>query len=483
MKKSIEKQRIAEQKRLDDERSQEQRNINGQFATPFELASQIVEIAFAMNPDAQSCLEPACGTGSFLSALNGVFTGLQITAIEKDSAYCEVASRLWSSCSTAVVCCDFFDFAEHADSGFDLLVSNPPYSRHHHIPQSSKEKYQCVSKKLTGVKLSQLAGLHAHFILSGTSLLNEGGVGAWLIPAETFSVNFGKPIKDYLTSIASIERIHFFDESDLQFGDALVSSCVAFVRKKKQASKDRIVLTKGGTLNSPLLSMTLTADELRAIPKWQHAFRSIRTSKTVIGDLVRASRGVSSGDDKFFVKSRDEWHQLGITDDWLQPVLPPPRYLSVDVLTADDEGWPVETNRAMLRIDRSVKDEDMPDALRDYLSTCSEKSRSSYTLTHRKPWYSIERRDPAPIVCTYMSRSKSKPFRFIRNKTKAITTMAYLCVYPLAEMSEGELDSICECLQGIDAETLIACSREYGGGLRKLEPSELMEIPITLEEG
>ena len=59
--------------------------------------------------------------------------------------------------------------------------------------------------------------------------------------------------------------------------------------------------------------------------------------------------------------------------------------------------------------------------------------------------------------------------------------MAYLCIYPLREMSKQELDCLCAQLQSIDSETLIACSREYGGGLRKLEPGELLQVPVRFE--
>lgn len=357
----------------------------------------------------------------------------------------------------------------------------PPYSRHHHLNQESKDKYRAITKSLTGKELSQLAGLHAYFVLCGTHLLKEGGVGAWLIPSETFSVNFGKKIKQYLTSEASIERIHFFEESDLQFGDALVSSCVLFVRKTR-CNKDKTVeLTKGGSISKPKKEMTLPVRELASIPKWQHAFRGVELAGEPLKNYIKVSRGVSSGDDKFFVKDRDEWHSLGIGDDWLQPVLPPPRYLDSDTVTSNEDGWPIETNRAMLRIGRDVSTDQMPSSLVEYLESCSEKSRSSYTLSHRKPWYSVENRKPAPILCTYMSRSKEKPFRFVRNKSKAITTMAYLCIYPLREMSKQELDCLCAQLQSIDSETLIACSREYGGGLRKLEPGELLQVPVRFE--
>lgn len=288
----FEHQRIAEQLRLDGERSQEQRNILGQFATPNELALDITRAAFEMVPHAKSCIEPACGTGSFISAALSCKGDLAITAVEKDVEYCEVASTLWSSETVHILNEDFFDFAREAPEGsFDLLLSNPPYSRHHHLDQGQKEKYREITKSLTRKKLSQLAGLHAYFILSGTALLAENGVGAWLIPSETFSVNFGKPIKQYLTSEVSIERIHFFDESDLQFGDALVSSCVLFVRRKPCENEKKVVLTRGGTVMNPADRMLISIQDLLAIPKWQHAFRKVDLEGVPLGTLLKVSRG------------------------------------------------------------------------------------------------------------------------------------------------------------------------------------------------
>ena len=112
------------------------------------------------------------------------------------------------------------------------------------------------------------------------------------------------------------------------------------------------------------------------------------------------------------------------------------------------------------------------------LDTCPDKVRNSYTARHRKKWYSIEQREPAPVVCTYMSRSDEQPFRFVRNKSKAVVTTAYLCLYPCSALTDGELDEICMSLNNIAPSTLINSGREYGGGLRKLEPKELLSVPF-----
>lgn len=121
----LESQRIARQLILDGERSQEQRNIIGQFATPYDLALDITRVALSYVPDAKRCLEPACGTGSFVSAALACNSELAITAIEKDVDYFEVANSLWSSDSVSVINDDFLEYSKDSESSFDVLLSNP----------------------------------------------------------------------------------------------------------------------------------------------------------------------------------------------------------------------------------------------------------------------------------------------------------------------------------------------------------------------
>ena len=61
---------------------------------------------------------------------------------------------------------------------------------------------------------------------------------------------------------------------------------------------------------------------------------------------------------------------------------------------------------------------------------------SGYLASRRTPWYSQEKRGPAPFVCTYMGRqgSRGNPFRFFWNKSQAAAANVYLMLYPKAEM-------------------------------------------------
>lgn len=475
---SREQERQRLQDSYDNSHSQLERNIKGQFATPNELAIAIVQDALIRIDSPKRFLEPSCGTGSFISAVRKCDPQIRITGIEKDCNVFEMAKKLWADDLTDLRNEDFFDVADSLRD-YDLLVTNPPYSRHHHLDSEEKTRYGHVAERLSGKHLSQLAGLHAYFILAGTSLLNPGGIASWLIPSELFSVNYGKTIRDYITREVTIERIHFFDNDDLQFDDALVSSCVLVLRKVPCKPTDKALVTSGDFIN-PSQSEEVTVDELSRINKWQHFFsREDDVATTRIGDFFNVKRGLSTGAESFYAKGRSEWHELGISDEWLTPVLPAPRYMHDSVIDADEYGWPIEHERALLNIPMDIEEEDLPAAVRAYLNTCPEKVRNSYTARHRKKWYAIEQRDPAPVVCTYMSRSDRQPFRFVRNKSKAVVTTAYLCLYPNDALSDGELDEICVSLNAIAPATLINSGREYGGGLRKLEPKELLSVPFT----
>lgn len=472
----IERQR--RQYEYNSSHSQLERNIKGQFATPFELAVSITRDALSRIDNPQTFLEPSCGTGAFVSAMRKCNSKLQITGIEKDTAVFEIADSLWTDESTHLENKDFFDFAPDAGR-YDLLVTNPPYSRHHHLGADEKTRYGLVAEQLSGHHLSQLAGLHAYFILAGTALLNPGGIASWLVPSELFSVNYGKTVRDYITHDVTIERIHFFDNNDLQFDDALVSSCVLVLRKRPTHRNDSALITQGD-FSTPNQTEKIAISELLRIEKWQHFFsRHDNAATTRIGDFFTVKRGLSTGAESFYAKKRTEWWGLGIDDEWLTPVLPAPRFMRDTVIYADETGWPTEHQRALLNIPHSTDEEDLPKAVRNYLDTCPDKVRNSYTAKHRKKWYAIEQREPAPIVCTYMSRSDKQPFRFIRNKSKAVVTTAYLCLYPNRELADSELDELCVALNSIAPVTLINSGREYGGGLRKLEPKELLSVPFA----
>jgi adenine-specific DNA-methyltransferase len=76
-----------------------------------------------------------------------------------------------------------------------------------------------------------------------------------------------------------------------------------------------------------------------------------------------------------------------------------------------------------------------------------------------------------------------KPFRFILNRSQAIVANSYLILYP-----KPVLDSLLvehpelvglfwEALNNMTEVAMVDEGRVYGGGMHKLEPSELANVP------
>lgn len=102
-------------------------------------------------------------------------------------------------------------------------------------------------------------------------------------------------------------------------------------------------------------------------------------------------------------------------------------------------------------------------------------------------WFSQEKREPAPFLCTYMDREKDdgNSFRFFWNKSRATSANVHLLLYPRGEVKAAlaarpELYPIMLArLRVLTGEHLIKEGRVYGGGLHKMEPKELADLPAV----
>lgn len=78
---------------------------------------------------------------------------------------------------------------------------------------------------------------------------------------------------------------------------------------------------------------------------------------------------------------------------------------------------------------------------------------------------------------------RGRPIRFILNRSKATAANVYLMLYPkpiLARAFERDPELVCKvwsCLNDIDMPALLGEGRVYGGGLYKMEPKELSNVP------
>jgi adenine-specific DNA-methyltransferase len=491
-----EQRRVALQTKLDSQKTQAERNRLGQFATPTALARDILNYAATLLPRGEMVhfLDPAIGTGSFYSALLSVFPQPQIAealGFEVDPHYGRPSADLWTDSSLALKLTDFTH--ETPSPRFNLLICNPPYVRHHHLENVDKNRLQVRTRQTSGMKISGLAGLYCHFIGLSHAWMTEGGIAGWLIPSEFMDVNYGQAVKRYLLDRVSLLRIHRFDPNDVQFADALVSSAVVWIRKAPPPEGHQVTFTYGGTLIDPRLSREFSARALAHEPKWTRfptAGTRARATMPTIADFFKIKRGLATGDNAYFILSEGEIKARGLPMEAFRPILPSPRYLAGDEIAADPHGNP-SIERRLYLLDTKLPEDELRrcfPALSAYLDGGKARGlHERYLCRHRSPWYTQENRPPPPIVCTYLGRGDTKsgrPFRFILNNSRATVANVYLAMYPTGVLARavvgdpGLIRLVWQALNAITPANLLGEGRVYGGGLHKLEPKELANVPV-----
>jgi hypothetical protein len=520
----LEARRLEIQQRIDSTKTQEERNKQGQFATPTNLALEMLEYAKSvMGNTVIRFLDPAFGSGSFFSALLQKFSHDQISeavGYEIDPHYRNTAMDLWNNQQLKLHLGDFTNALppETDDEKANLLICNPPYVRHHYLSKTEKQRLQKRGERITGIKLSEQTGLYGHFLCISHAWMAPDSLAGWLIPGEFMDVRYGEHIKTYLLNKVTLLRIHCFRQDDVQFTDALVSSSVVWFKNTPPPISYKIELTYGGTLTNPELVINIPNDELVANKKWTKLFPRQEPSSShsdklfeekalplihtniryplsrqlgqevLLAHLFDVKRGLATGNNDFFLLSEQSIVKYQLPMEFMKPVLPNPRYLPGDEVNTDNQGNPILKNNLFL-LDCNLPEDEIKvryPTLWNYLQIgIAAKVHHGYLCRNRKLWYCQEKRPVSLFLCAYMGRpdlKKKSPFRFILNHSKATVTNAYHILYPkpfLQKVIEAipAMDrAIWEALRSIPLEILFNESRIYGGGLHKMEPGELANV-------
>lgn len=492
---TLEKKRLTLQAALDQEKTPADRNRLGQFATPPALAVEVLQYAQTLLPPGEKIhfLDPAFGMGAFYSALRKVFPKKQIAealGFEIDPHYGTPAAKLWEGSGLNLKLADF----THATASprANLIICNPPYVRHHHMTNDEKIRLQLRTLKASGLQLNGLGGLYCHFLGLSHAWMADGGIAGWLIPSEFMDVNYGQAVKRYLLNNVTLLHIHRFDPNDVQFADALVSSAVVWFKKAPPPRDHAVTFTFGGTLLAPKISRRVTAAALAHEAKWTRfpmAEVRAKSSAPTISDFFKIKRGIATGDNSYFILPPDEIAARGLPMEAFRPILPSPRYLPDDEVDADRNGNP-RLERRMFLLDTRLGEDEIKHRFPSLFAYLEEgKARAlhaRYLCSHRAPWYAQENRPPPPIVCTYLGRkdtARGRPFRFILNRSQATIANVYLAMYPTPLLAcalsrnPDLINQVWQALNDITPAQLLGEGRVYGGGLHKLEPKELANVP------
>jgi adenine-specific DNA-methyltransferase len=287
-----------------------------------------------------------------------------------------------------------------------------------------------------------------------------------------------------------------FDPEEVQFDDALVTSCVVIYRKTPPAPNHEVLFRYGGKFSDAAHERRVPLKELAAQSRWHIAPVDVASPSAAesltVGDLFTVRRGIATGANDFFVLTQEQCVAHQLSPETLRPVLTSPRQLQSDIIEADDRGVP-QISKPLFLLDCAAPPAELARRCQGTWAYLEEgRTRGiadGYLCRSRDPWYLQEQRPPALFLVSYMGRAtanRDAPFRFFLNRSQATATNGFLCLYPksaLAAALTGNPErehELLHLLNAIDANTLRRNGRSYGGGLHKVEPSELLRLPLPV---
>lgn len=421
-------------------------------------------------------VDPGAGSGRFLCAAGLSLPKAELVAVELDplAALTTRANLtvLGFDRRSQLQVCDYRSLRLPPTSDPTAFIGNPPYVRHHGISPEWKDWLRRRAAEL-GLKASALSGLHVHFLLATAHLARTGDYGVFVTSSEWLDVGYGQLVRELVAGPLGGLSVHILDARAHAFADAMTTATVtAFevgqqrrpVRIRAVASAEDLGELHGGT--------SFDRAELRSTPRWSSLLKprvSVPREFVSLGELCRVHRGTATGANAVWVTGQDD------------PRLPP-EVLRPTVTKASELfslGSAVLSDDSALRAvidlpaDLDVFEADDRAMVDAFL--CAARSAGvadGYIARHRRPWWSVKLREPAPILATYMAR---RPPTFVRNVVGARNLNNVHGLYPVEPMSEAAL---CRLAGVLRARASVTGGRTYAGGLAKFEPREMEQIMV-----
>lgn len=454
-------------------RSPAERRDVGATYTPGPIVSSMVNWAFAQGTP-QRIIDPGTGSGRFLLQAGGKFPNASLIGIDIDPLSALIARANLAVAGFAnrsrIILGDYRRFNEPIESS-TLYIGNPPYVRHHQIDAKWKQWLTCEAEKL-GHKASQLAGLHIHFFLATARRARAGDFGAFITAAEWLDVNYGALLRSLITAELGGKSITVIEPTAQPFPDAASTAAITtFQIASKPTSVFFARVDKLRNLVDFTKGRKVHRDRLISETRWSHLSRVVEKPPegyVELGEICRVHRGQVTGANDIWIAGS---HSEGLPDCVLYPTVTRAK----EVIAAQGVLRNADQLRCVIDIPVDLDELDTLGrrAVELFLKIAREKgANKGYVARHRKAWWSVGLRSPAPIISTYMAR---RPPAFVLNEADARHINIAHGLYPREPMTEKARITLVRFLQTNISQR---SGRTYSGGLTKFEPREMERLIV-----
>lgn len=454
-------------------REPEQRRSDGATYTPSPIVNAMVRWAGTQRIPGR-IVDPGTGSARFLMRAAQEFPKAALVGIDSDPLAALIARANLAVSGLArrsrILVGDYRNFVEKVPFS-TLYIGNPPYVRHHQITAKWKEWLSSEAAKL-GHSASQLAGLHVHFFLATARNAHPGDFGAFITAAEWLDVNYGSLVRSLILKELGGQSVTIIEPTALPFPNAATTAAItAFEIGSKPTSLYFRRIESLRALDGLNTGRRIHRDRLASQSRWSHLTRPTEKAPegyVELGELCRVHRGQVTGANDVWIAGE---HSEGLP----QSVLFPSITRAKEVFAAEGVLDDVSRLRCVidLPVDLDQLERDEKRAVELFLKVAKKMGGSrGYVAEHRKAWWAVGLRAPAPIISTYMAR---RPPAFAINNASARHINVAHGLYPRVLLTMQEQTALVNFMQrNVSQES----GRTYAGGLTKFEPREMERLIV-----
>jgi len=454
-------------------RTPAERREDGATYTPNAIVAAMTGWA-RRNAQPSRVVDAGAGSGRFLVAAGRTFKKAHLLGVETDPVASITARGHIAAAGladrTLVELTDYRNLTLKESPSPTLFIGNPPYVRHHRI---SREWKRWLTKRALEEHLSasQLAGLHVYFFLATARLAKPGDIGIFVTAAEWLDVNYGKLVRDLFAGQLGGEAIHLIEPTALPFADAATTAVITCFRPGT-VSKSVYVRTvvDASALGELENGRVIRRDRLTA-SRWTPLLRGSRKVPEgfiELGEICSVHRGQVTGANRVWINGP---HSSDLPDSVLFASVTKAR----ELFAAGDEIADASRLRRVIDLpaDLDVFDTAQRKKIEQFLKVARNMGGDKgYIAEHRKAWWSIGLRQPAPILTTYMARRTPA---FVVNRAGVRHINIAHGIYPRQTLRPQTIAALASHLNAFVSKR---DGRTYAGGLTKFEPKEVERILI-----
>ena len=456
--------------------------MRGGYYTPFAIAQFIVR---NIGHEGCSFLEPSCGDGIFITAINSALKKCTIDAIELDGEEAQKAEKHLNKLQS-VFNCNFLDWYHdnRSKKQYDVVVGNPPFIRYQFLASGDQKKAADIF--IThNMKFTKHTNAWVPFIVASIDMLKPGGKIGMVIPSEIFNVLHSGALRKLLAD--SCSSISIIDPEDIWFEGTLQGAVILFAEKKVKSNQSCFITISrvsgmgfcSKTLDE-IFNKSVKYEITASSEKWTKYFLNPKATQIIERlveqeQFVRFSKisqvdvGIVTGANAFFLVNQ-EIIDLYKLSEYVIPMFGRSEHCPGIIYDENQHIENANNGLPVFFVDFCGKK--LNKGARDYIKYGeSQELHLRYKCRIREPWYCV----PSVFHTEIGMLKRCNDFpRLINNSFGALTTdTAYRIKVNM--LADKFVASFVNVVTAISSELE---GRSYGGGVLELVPSEIEKLLI-----